>query len=114
VKPAASSDLQPERRAGHFAAKTMSRALQSGGVRARELGGVGGAARVHGAERNTRGPSARPTSGQRRSHKPTAKTSAAQRESEGTVVVRRPATNNAGGAKGPAGAMSAEQVRARA
>jgi RNA-directed DNA polymerase len=67
------------------------------------LGGVEGAARVHGAERNTRGPSARPSSRQRVSHKPTVKTSAAQRESEGTVVVRRPATNNAGGAKGPCG-----------
>jgi RNA-directed DNA polymerase len=65
------------------------------------LGGVGGAARGHGAERNTRGPSTQPGSGQRDSHKPPAKTSAAQRESEGTVVVRRPATNNAGGAKGP-------------
>jgi len=81
----------------------MSSALQSGDVRAVGLGGVGGAARGHGAERNTRGPSARPGSGQRDSYKPPAKTSAAQRESEGTVVVRRPATNNAGGAKGPCG-----------
>ena len=32
-----------------------------------------------------------------------AKAGAAQRESEGTVVVTRPATNNAGGAKGPCG-----------
>src|SRR5687767_5342795 len=103
VKPAASSDLQPERRAGHVAAKTMSSALQSGDVRAVGLGGVGGAARGHGAERNTRGPSARPGSGQRASYKPPAKASAAQRESEGTVVVTRPATNNAGGAKGPCG-----------
>jgi RNA-directed DNA polymerase len=45
----------------------------------------------------------RPESGQRDSHKPTAKASAAQRESEGTEVVMRPATNNAGGAKGPCG-----------
>ena len=44
-----------------------------------------------------------PGSGQRGSYKPTAKTSAAQRESEGTVVVSRLATNNAGGAKGPCG-----------
>src|SRR5436309_58802 len=42
-------------------------------------------------------------SGQRTSYKPTAKASAAQRESEGTIVVTRPATNNAGGAKGPCG-----------
>jgi RNA-directed DNA polymerase len=81
----------------------MSRALQSGDARARELGGVRGAARVHGAERNTRGPSAQPSSRQRAVHKPMAKARAAQRESEGTVVVRRPATNNTGGAKGPCG-----------
>ena len=103
VKPAASSDLQPERRAGHLAAKTMFVALQSGDRRATELGGVGGAARGHGAERNTRDPSARPTSRQRGSYKPSAKTSAAQRESEGTVVATRLATKNAGGAKGPCG-----------
>ena len=53
--------------------------------------------------RNTRGPSAQPLSRQRGSYKPTAKASAAQRESEGTTVVTRPATNNAGGAKGPCG-----------
>lgn len=63
--------------------------------------GVGGAARGHGAERNTRGPSARPPSRQRGSYKPSAKASAAQRESEGTVVVTRLATNNAGGAISP-------------
>ena len=79
------------------------RVLPSGDVRAAGLGGVGGAARGHGAERNTRGPSVQPSSGQRGSYKPSAKTSAAQRESEGTVVVTRPATNNAGGAKGPCG-----------
>jgi RNA-directed DNA polymerase len=67
------------------------------------LGGVQGAARVHGGERNTRGPSARPLSRQHGSYKPAAKASVAQRESEGTVVVTRPATNNAGGAKGPCG-----------
>jgi hypothetical protein len=60
VKPAASSDLQPESRTGHVAVKATSDALLSGGVRASGLGGVGGAARVHGARRNTRGPSARP------------------------------------------------------
>jgi len=81
----------------------MSVALQSGDVRARELGGVGGAARGHGGGRNTRGPSARPVSRQHGSYKPAAKTSVAQRESEGTIVVTRLATNNAGGAKGPCG-----------
>ena len=67
------------------------------------LGGVQGAARVHGAERNTRGPSAQPSSRQRGSYTPSAKASAVQRESEGTIVVTRPATQNAGGAKGPCG-----------
>jgi RNA-directed DNA polymerase len=81
----------------------MPVALQSGDVRARGLGGVWSAARGHGAERNTRGPSAQPSSRQRGSYKPAAKASAAQRESEGTIVVTRPATNNAGGAKGPCG-----------
>jgi RNA-directed DNA polymerase len=103
VKLAASSDLQPERRTGHFAVKTTSRASQSGDVRARELGGVRSAARGQGVERNTRGPSAQPRSGQRGSYKPPAKSSAAQRESEGTVVVTSRATNNARGAKGPCG-----------
>ena len=81
----------------------MSATPQSGGAHVAGLGGVGGAARGHGEARNTRGPSARPSSRQRDSYKPPAKASAAQRESEGTVVVRRPATNNAGGAKGPCG-----------
>jgi len=103
VKLAASTDLQPERRAGHVAAKTTSRAPQSGEARARELGGVWSAARGHGAERNTRDPSAQPTSEQRASYKPPVKSSAAQRESEGTRVVTSRATNNARGAKGPCG-----------
>ena len=103
VKLAASSDLQPERRAGHVAAKTTSRAPQSGDVRAGELGGVWSAARGHGDERNTRGPSAQPGSGQRSSYKPPAKASVGQRESEGTVVVTSRATHNARGAKGPCG-----------
>ena len=103
VKPAASTYVQPESRAGHVAAKAMPDAPLSGGVRPSGLGGVWGAARGHGGERNTRGPSARPESGQRGSHKPTAKTSPAQRESEGTVVVTRLAPQNASGAKGPCG-----------
>ncbi len=63
VKPAASTDLQPGSRAGHFAAKAMSAMPQSGGVRVAGLGGVEGAARVQGEERNTRGPSAQPCQG---------------------------------------------------
>ena len=101
VKPAASTDSQSESRAGHVAAKATSVTPQSGGRRVAGLGGVWGAARVHGEERNTRDPSARPRSGQRASYKPTAKSRRAQRESEGTVVLQRAATNNAVGGKGP-------------
>jgi hypothetical protein len=118
VKLAASSDLQPERRASHVRAKTTSGAPQSGDVRAQELGGVWSAARGHGVDRNTRDPSAQPESGQRGSYKPPAKASAAQRESEGTVVVTSRATNNARGAKGPCrgnvgGASTREGMTAR-
>jgi hypothetical protein len=65
VKPAASTESQPESRAAHVTAKATSSAPQSGGVRAGGLGGVRGAARGQGEERNTRGPSAQPQSGQR-------------------------------------------------
>ena len=101
VKLAASTDSQPERRAGHLAAKTISRARQSGDAHARELGGVWSAARGHGDERNTRDPSAPPPSGQGDSYKPMAKSSGAQRESEGIVVPVRATTNNVVGGKGP-------------
>jgi hypothetical protein len=101
VKPAASSDLQSESRAGHVAAKATYDALLSGGVRASCLGGVGGAAREHGVRWNTRGPSAQPWSGQRDLYKPTAKASRAQRESEGIVLLQTVATNNAARGKGP-------------
>jgi hypothetical protein len=102
VKPAASTQLRPESRTVHDTVKATPAASQSGD-HAVGLGGVWGAARVHGAERNTRGPSAQPESGQRGAHKPTAKARAAQRASEGTVVVRSLVTKNARGAKGPCG-----------
>jgi len=101
VKPAASTHLQSESRAAHGTVKATSDAPWSGGVRASGLGGVWGAARVHGDERNTRDPSARPESGHRGSYKPTAKSSRAQRESEGVVVPVIVATNNATGGKDP-------------
>ena len=101
VKPAASSDLQPESRAGHVAAKATSAMPQSGGVRIAGLGGVWGVARVHRDERNARGPSARPWSGQSGSYKPPAKSSRAQRESEGVVVPRIIVRQNAMGGKDP-------------
>ena len=103
VKPAASSDLQPESRAGHVAAKATSATPQSGGARVAGLGGVEGAARVQGEERNTRGPSAPPSSRQSDAYKPMVKARRAQRASEGIVVVKSPATKNVGGAKGPCG-----------
>jgi len=103
VKPAASTNLQPESRAAHVTAKAMFRALSSGVVGARGFGGVGGAARVQGEVRNTRDPSARPESGQAGSYKRKAKSSGAQRESEGIVVLWIAATNNAAGGKGPCG-----------
>ena len=101
VKPAASKDEQSESRAAHFTAKATSDALDS--ERASGLGGVRGAARVHGGTRNTRGPSALPLSRQGGSYKPKAKSSAAQRESEGAVVPSMVAANNATGGKGPCG-----------
>ena len=103
VPPAASTQVQPESRAAHVTAKATSSVPESGGVRAGGLGGGWGAARGHGAERNTRGPSAWPESGRRGSHKPMAKSSAAQRVSEGVVVLRSAATNNAAGGKDPCG-----------
>jgi RNA-directed DNA polymerase len=81
----------------------MSPVPESGGARAGGLGGVWGAARGYGAERNTSGPSVQPGSGQRGSYKPTVKSSAAQRASEGGVVLARVATNNATGGKDPGG-----------
>lgn len=109
VKPAASTHLQPAGRAAHVTAKATS----PGRVpkRAGDCGGVGGAARVQGVERNTRDPSARPGSGQARSYKPKAKSGRAQRESEGIVVLlgqaqagsAKAVRHNAAGGKGPCG-----------
>jgi hypothetical protein len=88
VKPAASTDLQPGGRADHVTAKATShaRALKLAG----DTGGVRGAARVSGEERNTRDPSAQPLSWQGDSYKPMAKANTAQRESEGIVVLHNP------------------------
>ncbi len=105
VKPAASSEKQSGSRAEHVAAKATQRAGESG--YARSSGGVWGAARAEGAERNTRDPSAQPTSGKDRPYKPSAKAGGAQRESEGVVVptkeVARTVKKNAVRGKGPWG-----------
>ena len=100
VKPAASTDLPPESRAGHVAVKATPAVSQSGD-HAAGLGGVWGAARVQGDERNTRGPSAPLPSRQSASYKPMAKSSRTQRESEGIVVLLTAVTNNAVRGKGP-------------
>ncbi len=99
VKPAASKHSQSESRTAHVTVKATPLALVP--ERAGDLGGVWGAARVHGWLRNTRDPSASPSSRQGASYKPKAKSSAAQRESEGLVVPSMVATNNATGGKGP-------------
>ena len=101
VKPVASTDLQPESRAGHVAAKAMSAMPQSGGTRIAGLGGVEGAARVQGDERNTRDPSAQPPSGPVGAYQPMVKSRRAQRESEGVVVMAMAAPQNAVGGKDP-------------
>lgn len=88
VKPAASTHLQPAGRADHFTAKATSQAREP--KLAGDCGGVRGAARVSGEERNTRDPSARPSSWQGDSYKPKAKANTVQRESEGIVVPHSP------------------------
>src|SRR5436190_655009 len=103
VKPAASKDLQRESRTAHVTVKATSRAPKTGDVRARDLSGVRGAARVEGEVRNTGGPSAQLLSQRGGSYKPKVKSSAVQRKSEGIVVLRMGAKNNASGGKGPCG-----------
>jgi RNA-directed DNA polymerase len=101
VKPAASTDEQSEGRAAHVTAKATLDARAP--KRAAGLGGVLGAARVQGGERNTGDPSAQPTSGKVDSNKSETKSSAVQRKSEGIEVLTIAATNNAAGGKGPYG-----------
>ena len=101
--------LLPAGRAAHFTAKATSSARVP--KRADDCGGVWGAARVQGHERNVRGPSTQPESGQASSYKPKAKSNRAQRESEGIVVpmgkaqagLAKAVRHNAAGGKGPCG-----------
>ena len=109
VKPAASTHSQSESRAEHVAAKAMFPARESGW--AGSLGGVWGAAREQGTERNTRGPSAPWVRPQGRPNKPMAKWAAVQRESEGVVVPARVAQKNATGGKGPCFSRADEETR---
>ena len=98
VKPAASTDQQPESRAGHFAAKATSTSRAP--KRDVDLGGVEGAARVQGSTRNTRDPSAQPTSWLDDANRPSAKGGIAQRKSDGVIVPTKIAPHNAIGGKG--------------
>src|SRR5688572_28652816 len=113
VKPAASTDTQSDGRAAHFTAKAAGDAQRSE-QGASSIGGVRGAAREQGRERNTRDPSAPPSSRQGLPDKAVPKPMPAQRESEGAVVPTpaaraastNAATNNAAGGKGPCGGQS--------
>ena len=98
VKPAAPKEEQPESRAGHFAAKTTSRARAP--ERVVDLGGVWGAARVQGSPRNTRDPSAPPLSRPEDGNRPKAKAVLAQRKSDRAIVPAMAAPHNAAGGKG--------------
>jgi hypothetical protein len=96
VKPAASTELQPAGRADHLTAKATSQARAP--KLASDCGGVWGAARMSGEERNTRDPSVRPWSWRGDSYKPKAKANTVQRESEGIVVPHNPERS---GGRGP-------------
>ena len=99
VNPAASSEKQCGSRAAHLTAKATSTVPVP--ERAAGSTGVGGATRSQGGVRNRRGPSSLPSSRRGAAYKPKVKSQAAERESEGIVVVRRAAQQNAVGAKGP-------------
>jgi hypothetical protein len=102
VKPAASTEKQPESRAGHVAAKatTSKRATE----RNEDLGGVWGAARVQGSSRNTRDPSAQPLSRLGGGNRPEAKATIAQRKSDRAIVCAEQRADQAG--LSPAGART--------
>src|SRR3990172_9858757 len=99
VNPAASTQKQSGGRAAHVAAKATSDAGDSGG--ASGPGGAWGAAWADGSVGNRGDPSRQPTSRQGPAYKPKAKSQGGERESEGAVVPRRGAQNNAPGGKGP-------------
>lgn len=98
VKPAASKEKQPEGRASHVMGKATSTTRDLEHVV--DFGGVEGAARVQGSSRNTGDPSAQSVSRLGGSNRPSAKATIAQRKSDGVIVPRRIATNNAVGGKG--------------
>ena len=106
VKLAASTELQPGSRAAHVTAKATSSTKRSGNV-VEDSRGVWSAARVQGEARNTGDPSAQPRVRGTRNDQAEGQAIAVQRKSEGTVVPRRAAPQNAAGGKGPWGGHGA-------
>ena len=103
VNLAASTPLQRGSRAAHVTAKATSAARETGEGSAAGSPGVWRAARRPGTVGNRRDPSGRFESGQGGPYKLKAKSAAAQRESEGVVVPKRAAQDNAVGGKDPWG-----------
>src|SRR5436189_5652641 len=87
VKPAASKDLQRESRTAHVTVKATPRAPKTGDVRARDLSGVRGAARVEGEVRNTGGPSVQLLSQRGGAYNPKVDSTAVQRKYDCLVVL---------------------------
>jgi hypothetical protein len=103
VKPAASTHLQSKSRAAHFTAKAILRVT---GPELHACAILAGYGEQHACTERCGTREARlcrPAVGQAVSYKPKVKSSGAQRESEGIVVLRIAATNNAAGGKGPCG-----------
>jgi hypothetical protein len=103
VKPAASTHLHPKSRAAHVTAKAILRATDPE-VHARAI--LAGYGEQHACTERCGTREARllpPSVGRAGSYKSKTKSSGAQRESEGIVVLRIAATNNAAGGKGLCG-----------
>lgn len=108
VKTAASNEKQWGSRAAHLTAKATSAAKGTGTESAEGSSVVLGATRAEGRTGTRRDPSAWSESGQGGPQEPKVKSAAAQRESEGTVVPKKAATDNAAGGKGHCGGRAGE------
>ncbi len=102
VKLAASTDKQSGSRADHVTAKATSSTRSSEAI-VEGSRGVRSAARVHGEARNTGDPSAQFQVRNTRPDQAEGQAIAVQRKSEGIVVLRMAAPQNAVGGKGPWG-----------
>lgn len=98
MNPAASTEEQCGSRACHGEGHVRRESAPNG---ASGPAGVWGAARTDSSLGNRRDPSARPASGKDRAYKPKVKSTGAQRESEGVIVPKRAAKQNAAGGKDP-------------